>query len=188
MTTIQSGQDVVAFLQSQHREIKQLFSLVQSSSGDERERNFTVLRRLLAVHETAEEEVVHPAARKALADGDSIVNARLREENKAKKTLTELEALDCASREFESLLNTFSMDVLAHAEAEERQEFEPLAASLSEDELTRLRGTVELAERFAPTRPHAGVESQAANLIAGPFAAMVDRARDLLTGKSTPAP
>ena len=37
--------------------------------------------------------------------------------------------------------------------------------------------------RTAPTRPHAGVESQVANLTAGPFAAMLDRARDAIVGK-----
>jgi len=42
----------------------------------------------------------------------------------------------------------------------------------------------ELAEAVAPTRPHAGIESQGANLIAGPFASMIDRARDAIAGKS----
>jgi hypothetical protein len=42
---------------------------------------------------------------------------------------------------------------------------------------------VELAEAIAPTRPHAGVESQISNLMAGPFAAMIDRARDAILGK-----
>lgn len=40
-----------------------------------------------------------------------------------------------------------------------------------------------LAEAIAPTRPHAGVESQVANILAGPFAAMLDRARDATVGK-----
>jgi hemerythrin superfamily protein len=183
-TTIASGLDVVDFLEAQHRQIKELFSEVRAARGEQREASFTELRRLLAVHETAEEEIVHPAARKALPEGDAIVNARLQEENKAKKQLASLEALDADSAEFEAQLSTFSMEVLAHADAEERQEFEPLGALLDAEQLARMRRTVELAERFAPTRPHAGVESQAANLIAGPFAAMLDRARDLLTGKS----
>jgi hemerythrin superfamily protein len=187
-TKIESGQDVITFLETQHRQIKQLFAEVRASTGDQRQSTFTALRRLLAVHETAEEEVVHPAARKSLPAGEAIVNARLQEENKAKKQLSELEALDPDSPEFEAQFSTFTMDVLAHAEAEERQEFEPLASSLNEEELTRLRRTVELAERFAPTRPHPGVESQTANLVAGPFAAMVDRARDLLTAKSQSNP
>jgi hemerythrin superfamily protein len=188
MTTIETGQDVISFLEQQHQQIKRLFAEVRATSGEQRQNTFTELRRLLAVHETAEEEVIHPAARKALPGGDAIVNARLQEENKAKKGLSELEALNPDSREFEAQLSTFAMDVLAHADAEERQEFGPLASSLDDEELTRLRRTVELAERFAPTRPHPGVESQAANLVVGPFAAMVDRARDLLTGKSATNP
>jgi hypothetical protein len=36
------------------------------------------------------------------------------------------------------------------------------------------------AEAIAPTRPHAGVESAKMNFAAGPFASMLDRARDLL--------
>jgi hemerythrin superfamily protein len=187
-TTIESGQDVISFLKAQHRQIKQLFSEVRAATGESRRNTFIELRRLLAIHETAEEEVVHPAARRALPEGEAIVNARLQEENKAKKALSAIEALDTDSPDFDAQISTFAMDVLAHADAEERQEFEPLALSLGEQELERLRRMVEIAERFAPTHPHPGVESQAANLAAGPFAAMVDRARDLLTGKSSANP
>jgi hypothetical protein len=37
---------------------------------------------------------------------------------------------------------------------------------------------------MAPTRPHPGVESAAANILVGPFAAMLDRTRDAISGKS----
>jgi hypothetical protein len=46
-----------------------------------------------------------------------------------------------------------------------------------------MRAAVEFAEAVAPTRPHAGVESATANLLAGPFAAMLDRTRDAISGK-----
>ena len=36
------------------------------------------------------------------------------------------------------------------------------------------------AEAIAPTRPHAGVESAKANFMVGPFASMLDRARDAI--------
>jgi hypothetical protein len=39
---------------------------------------------------------------------------------------------------------------------------------------------VQAAEALAPTRPHPGVESAKANLVAGPFASMLDRARDAI--------
>ncbi|HKO49815.1 MAG TPA: hemerythrin domain-containing protein [Polyangiaceae bacterium] len=185
-TTIDNGLDVVTFLKAQHQQIKELLSEVRTTHGEQRESTFTELRRLLAVHETAEELIVHPAASKALADGESIVNVRLREENKAKKELSALEDLEVDSAEFEAKFGTLAMDVLAHADAEERQEFQPLAQGLDSEQLVRMRRAVEFAERVAPTRPHPGVESRAANLLVGPFAAMVDRARDLLTGPSEP--
>jgi hypothetical protein len=39
---------------------------------------------------------------------------------------------------------------------------------------------VKMAEAIAPTRPHAGVESAKLNFAVGPFASMLDRARDLI--------
>lgn len=184
---LRSSADVVSFLKQQHEQVKSLFQRVFDSTGDAREEAFVALRRLLAVHETAEEEVVHPRARKSIPDGDSIVSARLEEENEAKKTLSELEKLDVNSTEFETQLRAFQADVVQHAEAEEHQEFSRLEQELEPEQLESMRRAAELAESTAPTHPHAGVESRAANMLAGPFASMIDRARDLMTGKKSDA-
>jgi hemerythrin superfamily protein len=184
---IASGQDVVTFLVAQHNQVKQLFEDVMNATGDAREEAFAALRRMLAVHETAEEEIVHPRARQALEDGDDIVGARLQEENEAKQTLSELEKLDVSSAEFETMFRELQADVLMHASAEEQQEFGRLADVLDNDELERMRTAVRVAQSVAPTRPHPGVESPAANMLVGPFASMMDRARDLLTGKNKDA-
>lgn len=183
-TMISTGIDVVSFLKEQHEEIKRLFGRVQQASGKEREEAFVSLRRLLAVHETAEEEVVHPAARRALQNGATIVEARLREENEAKKVLAKLEKLDVDSTEFVSSLNLLERSVLAHARAEETEEFDQLATALDQTQLERMRRAAEFAEKMAPTRPHPGVESATANMLAGPFASMLDRARDAFSGRS----
>jgi hemerythrin superfamily protein len=183
MTAVNSAEDVVAFLKQQHEQVKSLFAQVESSRGEQRQEAFTHLRRLLAVHETAEEEVVHPKARSVVSGGEEIVDARLQEENEAKKMLSQLESLDVDSAEFDEMLQSFKSDVVAHAEAEEREEFSRLEAELDDDQLQRMRRAAELAESTAPTHPHAGVESRSANLAAGPFAAMLDRARDVITGK-----
>jgi hemerythrin superfamily protein len=183
MTKIDSARDVVSFLKSQHEQIKAGFEQVLASSGSDREEAFVQLRRLLAVHETAEEEIVHPRAKREIANGDAVVDARLKEEHEAKEALSELEKLDVASPEFETKLRTLQADVIEHAEAEEHQEFDKLEAELDDEQLQRMRKAVELAEKMAPTRPHAGVESPAANMMAGPFAMMLDRARDAISGK-----
>src|SRR5262249_46244441 len=122
----------------------------------------------------------HPAARRVLARGDAIVRSRLEEEKKAKEALTALEALDVDSTEFESQFAALRLAVVAHAESEEREELSALALRLEPEQLVRMRKAAEIAESFAPTRPHPGVQSQAANLLVGPFAAMIDRARDAI--------
>ena len=113
-----------------------------------------------------------------------MVTARLQEENQAKTTLAELEAMDLDSSDFERKFSAFQRSVIAHAEAEEREEFERLGSYLDPSRLELLRKAVEVAEQLAPTRPHPGVESAMANLLVGPFAAMIDRARDALAKKS----
>jgi hemerythrin superfamily protein len=183
-TMISSGMDLVQFLEEQHDQIEAGFNTVLQSRGEDRKSAFFALRRLLAVHETAEEEIVHPAARKELPDGNLIVEARLQEEREAKKVLSELEDLDVDSVEFEQQFLLLQSSVLMHAQAEEQQEFERLGDVLDQSRLDKMRKAVELAERMAPTRPHAGVESATGNILVGPFAAMLDRARDAISGKS----
>jgi hemerythrin superfamily protein len=179
-TQIQNAGDVVAFLKAQHDQVKTAFEDVLSASGSERERAFVTLRQMLAVHETAEELIVHPHARIQIPNGEQIVDARLAEEHDAKEALTALEKLDVDSTEFVTQFDKLHSDVLAHAKAEEQEEFAKLETGLGADELDRMRRAVERAEALAPTRPHAGIESRAANALVGPFAAMLDRARDAL--------
>lgn len=58
--------DVVSLLMRQHGDIRNLFDEVERSKGEERRDAFRRLVRLLAVHETAEEEVVHPFVRRSI--------------------------------------------------------------------------------------------------------------------------
>src|SRR5262245_50893455 len=80
---IGTGSDVVGFLKEQHHDIKANLEQVLALRGEARSKAFVSLRRLLAVHETAEEEIVHPVARRVLPDGPTVVDARLAEEKEA---------------------------------------------------------------------------------------------------------
>ena len=117
-TFVQSTDDVVKFLKDQHNLIKDMFDEVLSASESKaREKAFVDLRQLLAVHETAEEMVVHPRVRDEEADGEGMVEARLDEEHEAKETLSELEGMDIDTKEFIEELRLFRDKVSAHAEA-----------------------------------------------------------------------
>jgi hemerythrin superfamily protein len=180
-TFVQSTDDVVKFLKDQHNLIKDLFDEVLSASEPKaREKAFMDLRQLLAVHETAEEMVVHPRVRREAASGDEIVEARLKEEHKAKQMLSELESMDIASPKFIQQLTKFRDEVIDHAEHEENEEFTKLQRNLDANDRERMAKAVKAAESIAPTRPHAGVESATLNMAVGPFASMLDRARDAL--------
>ena len=174
-TFVQSTDDAVKFLTDQHNLIKDLFEEVLSASSDDaRDKAFTQLRALLVVHETAEELVMHPRARHELID------ARLKEEHEAKEQLSKLEKMDIGSKKFLTELTKFRDAVIEHAEHEEGEEFNRLKRQLDSDDLGRMAKALQAAEAIAPTRPHAGVESAKLNFAVGPFASMIDRARDAI--------
>lgn len=175
--------DVVAFLKGQHDEVEDLINRVQATTGSDRKEAFQCLVRLLAVHETAEEEIVHPMVRNA-EGGGAIVNSRLQEEADAKKALAALEKLDVATPEFVHEFNKVADAVKDHAEHEEHEEFPLIEASEGQAARERLTTMVQVAERTAPTHPHPHApESAGGNLIVGPFAAIADRVRDHLHAK-----
>jgi hemerythrin superfamily protein len=172
--------DVVDLLLTQHARIEELFILVAGSTGDQKRDAFENLVRLLAVHETAEEEVVHPLSRRLADGGDALVDDRLDEEHKAKEMLSELIKAGVTDEGFDAALLLLRTAVLTHARYEERYEFTHLRAKAPAGQLRTLTGAVRAAEAVAPTRPHPGAESAKANLVAGPVLAVADRARDLI--------
>ncbi len=177
-----TGDDVIDLLLTQHQEIRRLFREVEGSSGTARAEAFDRLRRLLAVHETAEEEIVHPEARRSVDNGDAVVDARLDEENQAKRMLEDAERAGPDADNFPVLLGQLKQAVLEHAEHEERDEFPQLRERHPAYQRALMGKAVKVAEAMAPTHPHAGVESAGANLLVGPYAAMLDRSRDALRG------
>lgn len=102
------------------------------------------------------------------------------EENESKEQLAQLEKLDVDSAEFNQLFAGFQRAVLAHAEAEEQDEFPLLQEGADSEQLHRLERALEAAEKTAPTHPHPSAKTTTMNYVAGPFAAMVDRARDAI--------
>ncbi|WP_433567440.1 hemerythrin domain-containing protein [Nocardia sp. CA-151230] len=172
--------DVIDLLVAQHGQIKALLQQVHLTVGPVREQAFHDLVRLLAVHESAEEEVVHPASRRHAVSGE-IVDGRLHEEQEAKQALAALYNLGFGHPEFDSEFAAFAEKVIEHAELEEKEEFSRLQLQASHDERVQLASAVRFAEAFAPTRPHPEVGgSLAANLLIGPPLAVFDRIRDAI--------
>ncbi|MFJ5228498.1 hemerythrin domain-containing protein [Kitasatospora sp. NPDC088391] len=170
-------EDVVDVLLVQHERIRWLFGQVRTAHGAERKEAFDRLRMLLAVHETGEELVVRPAAKKAAGEPEAA--ARNAEEAEANRALLELERLDVDSPEFDARLVAFQQAVEEHARHEETEEFPALRAAYDTDRRRAMGRRLLAAERLAPTHPHPGTAGKPAlQWAVGPFASLLDRAKD----------
>ncbi len=171
---------VLAVLYNQHAHIRELFELVLSADGPARQIAFDDLRELLAVHEAGEEVVVRPVTRKLA--GSRVVDARNAEESEAAHVLAELEKHDVAGADFTRMITELEKAVSAHAEHEEMEEFPHILAQVSAQEQQKMGQRLLAAEKIAPTHPHpATAGSPMAQATAGPFAAMLDKAKDALS-------
>lgn len=171
--------DVVDRLVAQHMQVRDLMHVVMTSTGEAKRDAFETVVRMLSVHETVEEEVLHPVARR-IAGEHGVVEDRLDEENAAKQVLGELDGMDVDDPRFDPLFALLRTAVITHALAEQRYEFNRVRQYCSESERGGMLTLVQAAEKAAPTHPHAGVESATANLALGPAVALVDRARDAI--------
>ena len=177
-------EDVVDLLMAQHARIEDLFREVLDAVDDHKHAAFEELVQLLSVHETAEEQIVHPLARTA-GEGD-LVDARLEEERQAKEMLQQLYEAGPGARDFDTRLLNLRLVVLGHAKREERYEFPQLRRLHGGARLRAAAVAVRAAEAVAPTRPHPGVESATKNMLLGGPTAFVDRVRDAVQGAGSP--
>lgn len=172
--------DLIAQLLAQHEQVRAAIDAVaKTTTAESRQSAFDQLRELLARHETAEEMIVRPLTR-GFDEGKPVAAARMEEENESKEALAELEKLDIASVRFARLFESFAQAVLTHALREENHEFPLLRRHLDAATLERAEKMLLLAERTAPTHPHPSAKSTTMNYVAGPFAALADRARDTI--------
>jgi hypothetical protein len=145
---------IIAVLQEQHSQIRQLFAQVNATRGEDRRMSFDRLRELLAIHEAGEEIVLRPVSVKLA--GAPVANARNTEEKEAAAVLAELEGLDVDGTEFAEKFARFEHDVNEHAEHEEQEEFPIVNAGCAEQEQREMAQRLLDAEQKAPTHPHPG--------------------------------
>jgi len=131
-------------LKQHHERIKEALPTVLDDTGDARRSAFARVRRMLAAHEALEQEVVHPQAKRDV--DDDAVDARIEEEEEAGDAIAKLEGMDVDSPEFEESYSRFMLDVIAHAEHEEHQEFDMINTELSGSDAERFRTGMRLVE------------------------------------------
>ena len=181
--------DVIEILEHDHREVEEMFSELESlrgaSTDSERERRKTLTEQVtieLVRHSVAEEVLVYPQVESKVG-ADEVEHAR-KEHAEAEETLQRLEKLDADSPDFDDELATLMKEIRHHIEDEEGEMFAQMRRTIDADELRSLGARVEAFKKVAPTRPHPNVpNTPLARTLAGPGASLLDRMRDLATGR-----
>jgi hemerythrin superfamily protein len=174
-------QDAVELLTADHAEVEAMFTQIESGGAAQADVVQSIIREL-SVHAAIEEQILYPAMRKSLPDGETLVQEAIDEHQQVKETLAAIERAD-APTERAPLLNQLIADVRHHVEEEETELFPKLRASIGSVELREMGGKLASAKKIAPTHPHPNApNTPPGNIVAGAAAAVMDKARDALRG------
>lgn len=166
------SRDVTVVIAPQHEQVKVLLERVRQATGQERAEAFHTLRLTLALHETAEEQAIHPQAQRQLGAQDWVATDRVAEEETAGQTIGELEILDVDSDQFNYTFRHLASSVVDHTTAEENDEW-PALRQISD--VTIVNGMVEQMQAVPRL-----AEDPAAPGIDATFEAMQQWAKSLL--------
>ncbi|MEW2413002.1 hemerythrin domain-containing protein [Streptomyces sp. NPDC046866] len=179
------GGDVVRELTADHDEVRDFFARLATEKDPGRCREIAdQLTIELVRHSVAEEQYLYPAVREHLDGGDLIADKEIADHSRVEEMLKQLEELDPAGAGFTACVNDLRTEVLAHIKDEEENLFPTLQHNCPQEALDDLGDRIRRAKKLAPTRPHPGSPSTPpANKLLGPGLGLVDRARDLISGR-----
>ena len=186
--------DVFAVLGQDHAEVKQMLDELENgptrmsgaSTAQLHDRKQLAQALIIAEskHEAVEEEFFWPVVRDLSGDGAELARQGTRQEQDAKIALDRLDEADPADDEFEVLVTAAIRDGRAHIAFEEERVWPRLREVLNPAGAEHLGEQLMRGKDTAPTRPHPQVPPRPGVLKAtGPVAAIVDRLRDIVTGR-----
>jgi hemerythrin-like domain-containing protein len=186
--------DAFEVLRSDHAAVEHLLAALETSPGHSAGAGSTVLaarkevaQRLVidsSRHEAAEEEYFWPIVRERLADGATLADEAIAQEQEAKEALARLDKLNPDQDEFDEVIADFVPAARRHIEFEETQVWPALRDALSSAEAGELGEELARAKGRGPTRPHPHAPANPGVLkAAGPAVAAVDKLRDAASGR-----
>jgi hemerythrin superfamily protein len=182
------GIDMVSVLVKDHNEMKAYFRQLEAATdGKERREVADKLTAEVVRHSVAEEMYLYPAARKILPNGEQLIDEELKEHAEVEELLKQWESMDGDDPQFMSTFRQIRDGLLHHIDEEEEPKLFPeMQAALSRDEQEDFGAKITRAKKLAPTRPHPSApDGPPGDKILGVPTGIVDRMRDLLSGRST---
>jgi hemerythrin superfamily protein len=179
--------DVIDLLEHDHREVEQMFTEYQQATTPKDKRAIVdkVIIELVR-HSEAEEQAVYPMIRSHIDDGDAIVEHEIDEHSQAERLMKQLDGMDPNNPEFGVLMAQLMTAIKEHVAEEENVVFPQFRQTVSPEDLDKLGKTVQALKKIVPTHPHPKAPNHPPfNALLAPGAALVDRVRDMLSGRST---
>ncbi|MBF6073928.1 hemerythrin domain-containing protein [Nocardia beijingensis] len=187
--------DALTFLRTDHEGVLGILeSLERGRGGGEAEvraRGDLVTTLVIAEsqHEAIEEQFFWPEVRRTIPDGDELADRAIDQEDGAKKLLQQLKNSHAGTPEFERALTEFIPAARAHIEFEQSEVWPAFREVIPAETSNELGRKMAAAKAMAPTRPHPGTPSTPGYLKSvGMVAAVVDKIRDMLTGRRSHYP
>src|SRR4051794_13085837 len=106
--------DVIKLLETDHREVEDLFTKAESNSGAAKQQVVTKIASELTLHAEVEEQIVYPAMREAGLG--EIVEEAEREHQKVKELVATLESIDGSTADVDPVLRELKGDVEHHVQ------------------------------------------------------------------------
>jgi len=184
--TTSTPRDALAILKADHTTVKDLFRRYKGlGDGAVKSKGQTMERivKELSVHASVEEQVFYPDVKRRVPGSKRLVDHGLHEHQELKETLVRLQRMSPDSPEFDATMRKVIADVTDHVKEEESELFPKVRKAMSKQELTDMAALMRTARRAAPTRPHPlAPATPPGNIIVGAATAVVDKARDALSG------
>lgn len=174
--------DIIELLENDHDEVDELFRRFHlADRGETIDELSRQIVHELSVHAAVEEQFVYPLVRAKVSAEEA--EHGIEEHAEVKRLLADIEKAEPGSAEHRRLLEEVVEAVRHHVEDEEGDMFPKLREATDAELRENLGSLVEKAKHVVPTHPHPLVPGNAtAQLVAGPWATVVDKARDFLGG------
>ena len=171
--------DAITLLKQDHKTVEKLFKQFEKTTAPAEQRKLAErIVKELSVHAAIEEMVFYPAVRERVPQEEDTVLESLEEHHIVKWVLNELDDMKPDHERFKAKMTVLIENVRHHVEEEESELFPEVRKVIKRKELGELGDALEQAKKTAPTSPHPRApDTPPANLVAGPTAAVVDKAK-----------
>lgn len=185
--TTEAPADAIELLTEQHREVRRLWSHLQTAriTGSETQNDFAQqIVTMLSQHDALETQLLYPELRSSGGEeGRRMSDHSLKEHQQVRELLSEVDGQDVTDERVFGKLSACITMVMDHVAEEEREMFPLLRSVCDESRLVELGRRMATMEKVAPTHPHPHTpDSKLGATIAGTVSGVMDRARDAVRG------